>query len=77
MKALEVDTTLNNDSLKIEIWVNALVQEMDALIVKVAALKKEAMCKRSVANERDRQFDVMEKHLADARTTLEKAVDSG
>ena len=61
MKALEVAAALNNASLESEIWANTLVQERDALAAKVAALEKEARSKRSVAEERDRQFAVVEK----------------
>jgi len=66
MKALEVATALNNPSLESEIWVNALAQERDALAVKVADLEDEARSKRSVAEERDRRFAVVEKQLAEA-----------
>jgi len=76
MKALEVVTTLNNASLESEIWVNALAQERDALTARVAALEEEAIKKRSVAEERDRQFAVLEKQSAEARTALEQAADS-
>jgi len=76
MKALEVTTTLNNASLESETRANALVQERDALAAKVAALEDGARSKRSVAEERDRQFAVVEKQLAEARTAFEQAADS-
>jgi len=65
MKALEVATTLNNASLENEIRVSALGHERDALTTKVAALEKDARSKRSVAEERDRQFAAMEEQLAE------------
>ena len=70
MKALEVATALTNASLKSEIRVNALGQERDALTAKVAALEEEARSKRSITEERDRQFTAIEKQLAEARTAL-------
>jgi len=76
MKALEVAATLNNASLESEIRANALVQERDALVAKVAALEDEVRSKRSVAEERDRQFADVEKQLAEVRTALDQAVDS-
>jgi uncharacterized phage infection (PIP) family protein YhgE len=76
MKALEVATTLDNASLEIKIRANALAQERDDLTAKVAALKGEVRSNRLVAEERDRQFAVVEKQLAEARTALEQAADS-
>jgi len=76
MRALEVAAALNNASVESEIRVNALAQERDALAAKVADLEDEARSKRSVAEERNRQFAVVEKHLAEARTALEQAADS-
>lgn len=52
------------------------VQEREALTAKVAALEEDQRCKRSVAEERDRQFDVMEKQLAEAQIALEQATES-
>ena len=72
MKALMVATTLNNASLESEIRVNALAQERDAMTARVVALEEEARRKRSVAEERDCQFAVMEEQLAEARTALEQ-----
>jgi len=71
MKALEVVTVLNNDSLKGEIWVNGLTKERDALVAQVSQLEGEIKSKMSVVEERDRQFAVMEKQLEEARTALE------
>jgi len=76
MKALEVAATLNNASLESEIRASALVQERNALAAKVAALEEEARSKRSVAEERDRQFAIVEKQLAEAQIALEQAADS-
>ena len=50
-----------------------MAQERDAL---AADLENEARSKRSVAEEGDRQFAVVEKQLAEARTALEQAADS-
>jgi len=46
------------------------------LTAKVAALEDEARSKRSVAEERDRQFAAMEEQLAEARAALGQAADS-
>ena len=46
------------------------------MAAKVVDLEDEARSKRSVAEERNRQFAVVEKHLAEARTALEQAADS-
>lgn len=61
IKALEVATTLNNASLESEIRANALAQEKDDLITKVVALEGEVRSNRSVYEECDRQFVVVEK----------------
>ncbi|RHN40842.1 hypothetical protein MtrunA17_Chr8g0359391 [Medicago truncatula] len=74
MKALEVAAALNNVSLENEIRVNALAQERDALTAKVAAIEEDERSKRSVVEERDRQFTAMEGQLAEARTALEEAL---
>ena len=76
MRALEVTAALNNASLESEIRANTLVQKRDSLTAKVAALEEEAKSKRSVAEERDRQFAVVEKQLAEAQTALEQVSDS-
>jgi len=76
MEALEVAAALNNASLESEIWASALVQERNALVAKVAALEEEARSKRSFAEERDRQFAIVEKQLVEAQTALEQAGDS-
>jgi vacuolar-type H+-ATPase subunit I/STV1 len=76
MKALEVAAALNNASLESEVRVDALAQERDALIAKVAALEEDQRKKRSVAEERDRQLAVLKEQLTEARTALEQAVDS-
>jgi hypothetical protein len=76
MKALEVVVALNNASLEGEIRVDALAHEKDALTAKVVALEEEARSKRSISEERDRQFAVMEKQLAKARIVLNQATDS-
>ena len=64
MKALEVATALNNASLENEIRVNALGQERDA------------RSKRSVAEERERQFPAMEEQLEEVRASLGQAAYS-
>ena len=53
-----------------------MAQERDALAAKVADLEDEARSKRSAAEERYRQFVVVEKQLVEARTALEQAADS-
>ena len=60
-----------NASLEGEIWANALSKEKDALAAKVSQLEGDDAAARSVAEERDRHVVVIEKQLADARTTLE------
>jgi len=69
-------TALNNASLENEIRFNALGQERDALTAMVAALEEDARSKRSVAEERDRQFADMEKQLAEVQASLGQAADS-
>jgi hypothetical protein len=76
MKALEVAAALNNASLDSEVRVDALVQEMDALTTKVAALEEDQWSKRSVAEERDRQLTSLKYQLSKAQTALEQATDS-
>jgi chromosome segregation ATPase len=76
MKALEVAAALNNASLESEVRADALAQEKDALTAKVTTLEEEARSKRSVSEERDHQFAVMETRLAEARIALEQTADS-
>ena len=67
---------MNNASLEGEVRVNALSVERDALATKVTEHESEVAGKRSVVEERARQVVVVEKKLADARTTLEAATKS-
>ena len=76
MKVLEVATVLNNASLEGEIRANVLSKEKDALAAKVSQHEGDAGAARSVAEERDCHVALIEKQLADARTTLEQAAES-
>jgi hypothetical protein len=76
MKALEVAAALNNASLESEVRVDALVQEMDALTARVAALEEDQRSKRSVADEHDRQLASLKEQLSGAQVALEQATDS-
>lgn len=53
MKALEVATVLNNDSLEGKIRENALAKEKDALATKVSQLEGDTAAARIVSEERD------------------------
>lgn len=53
MKALEVATVLNNDSLEGKIRENALAKEKDALATKVSQLEGDIAAARTVYEERD------------------------
>jgi hypothetical protein len=73
MKALEVTAALNNASLEVEVWVDALVRERDALTARVTALEEDQRSKRSVAEECDRQLASFKEQLFGAQTALEQA----
>lgn len=53
MKALEVATVLNNDSLEGKIRETALAKEKDALATKVSQLEGDTAAARTVSEERD------------------------